>query len=120
MKRGTLATGHAQAEKLGTLTTVHAQANKHGTLTSGLAQADKLGTLTTGHAQADKSQRIFLHLQVQSSSQVDIMLLKDSFTPQISGCDIMQDGGIILCDKNNKKLKRLDSSFTIYDSEITS
>ena len=113
---GTMTAGHTQADKLETLTAVHAQADILGTLTAGHTQADILGTLTPSHAQGDKSQRNFLHLQVQSSSQVDIMLLKDSFTPQISGCDIMQDGGIILCDKTNKKLKLLDSSFTLYDS----
>ena len=115
-KLGTFTNGHAQADKLGTLTTGNAQADKLGTLMAGHAQVDKHGTLTAGHAQADKYKSNFSHLQIQSSSQVDITSLEDSFIPMISGCDILQDGGIILCDKNNKNLKLLDSSFTLNDS----
>ena len=115
-KLETLTSGHAQAHKLGTLTTDHSQADKHGTLTTCQAQADKHGALATGHTQADMSQSNVSHLEVQSSSQVDITSLGDTSIPRISGCDIMQDGGIILCDHNNKKLKLLKSSFKLNDS----
>ena len=114
-KLGTLTTGHSQSDKLGTLTTGHAQADKLGTLTTSHTQADKRGTLTTGHAQADMSQSNFSHLQVQSSKQVDITSPEDSSIPLISGCDILQDRGIILCDNSNRKLKLLDSSFALKD-----
>ena len=113
---GTLTIGHSLADKLETFTSGYAQADKLVTLTTGHAQADKHGTLTTGHAQADKLQTSFSHLQVQSSSQVDITLLEDSPVSRISGCDIMQDGGIILCDFINKTLSHFDSSFTLNDS----
>ena len=75
----------------------------------------KLGTLTTGDSRGDKSGESFPKLNVQTSSQVDIESPEDCYfnTPEISGCDIMQDGSIIVCDNTNKKVKHLDSSFTL-------
>ena len=73
-----------------------------------------LGTLTTGDSQGHKSQRkLFPKLEVQTSSQVDTESPEDIHTPQITGCDIMQDGSIIVCDKTNKKVKLLDRSFKL-------
>ena len=79
---------------------------------------DKLGTLTTaGYSQFQNSQsRLFSQISVQTSSEVDIKLSEDINSPWISGCDILQDGGVILCDRNNSKIKHLDSSFTLKDN----
>ena len=77
----------------------------------------KLGTLATSYSQGDKSQgKLFPTLKVQTSSEINVKLSRDSSTPRITGCDIMQDGSIIVCDCNNNKIKHLDSSFTLKES----
>ena len=79
---------------------------------------DKLGTLTTaGYSQSQNSQsRLFPQINVQTSFEVDIKLSEDSSKPWISGCEFLQDGGIILCDRSNDKIKLLDNSFTLKDN----
>ena len=78
---------------------------------------DKLGTLTTaGYSQSQNSQsRLFPQINVQTSSEVDIKLSEDKFNPWISGCDVLQDGGVILCDRSNEKIKLLDNKFKLKD-----
>ena len=76
---------------------------------------DKLGTLmTAGYSKADKPQsQPFTQIKVQSSSDVDIKLSEDKSSLWISGCAFF---GVILCDRNNNKIKLLDSSFTFTES----
>ena len=79
---------------------------------------DKLGTLTVArYSNADNSQcKRFPQIKFQTSSEVDIKLSEDSKIPWISGCDVLQDGGVILCDRSNNKIKLLDSSFTLKEN----
>ena len=73
----------------------------------------KLGTLTTSYSQGEKSQgKLFPNLKVQTSSQIDIKSSEDRYGYWFTGCEVMQDGSIIVCDYRDYKVKCLDSSFT--------
>ena len=56
---------------------------------------------------------VFTGLNVESVSKKDISMASDQRQPFITGCIVMPDDRIILCDWNNKNLKVLDSLFTI-------
>ena len=81
-----------------------------------MLKLDKLGNVTLDQIQTYKPKRkLFKDMKVESSSQVDIKLPRDKDTPSITGCGVLPNEQIILCDYNNKNLKRLRSSFTVKD-----
>ena len=83
-------------------------------LTDILNKLDKLGNLTVDQIQTYKLKRkSFNDMKVRSSSQVDVKLPDDKDTSYITGCDVLPNGQIILCDFNNMNLKLLHSSFTV-------
>ena len=83
-------------------------------LTDILNKLDKLGNLTVDQIQTYKLKRkSFNDMKVRSSSQVDVKLPGDKDTPYITGCDVLPNGQIILCDFSNMNLKLLHSSFIV-------
>ena len=83
-------------------------------LTDMLIQLEKLGNVTVDQIQAYKPKRkSFKGMKVKSSNQVNIKLPDDKHNPYITGCEVLPNGQIILCDFNNKNLKLLHSSFTV-------
>ena len=83
-------------------------------LTDMLNQLEKLGNVTVDQIQSHKPQRkLFTDMLVKSSNQVNIKLPDDINNPDITGCEVLPNGQIILCDYNNTNLKLLHSSFTV-------
>ena len=58
----------------------------------------------------------FSELKVKSVSHVDIKLPVDPQIPWVSGCQVVSDEQIVLCDFDNNRVKLLNSSYTIQDS----
>ena len=78
---------------------------------------NKLGFLRTGYVRADNSHcKLFPNIKVESSSWVGMKLSEDAKTPWISGCDVMQDGSVVVCDRENNKVKLIDSALILKDS----
>ena len=83
-------------------------------LTDMLNEIEKLGNVTVDQIQTYKPKRkLFNEMEVESSSQVNTKLPDDKFNPRITGCEVLPNGQIILCDHSNKNLKLLHSSFTV-------
>ena len=57
--------------------------------------------------------RLFNDMKVQSSSQVKVLLPGQPYVPNITGCEALPNGQIIMCDCENKNLRLLHSSFTV-------
>ena len=56
---------------------------------------------------------IWLDKRIRSISKVNIRIPDDSGVPTISGCCVMSDGQVVLCDWNNDQIKLLDSSYKL-------
>ena len=59
---------------------------------------------------SEKSKTVLLGRKVQSRSQVNIKAGDGEKTPLISGCTVMTNGDVVLCDIYNYKIKLLNSS----------
>ena len=69
----------------------------------------KLGNMNiSSNGAATKT--VLLGRKVQSSSQVKVKAGDDEETPWITGCTVMTNGDVVLCDRNNDKIKLLNSS----------
>ena len=53
---------------------------------------------------------VLLGRKVQSSSRVNVKAGDDTETTWITGCIVMANGDVVLCDCNNKKIKLLNIS----------
>ena len=72
---------------------------------------------TLGTVMLSENKKLFPELTVQSCSDVNIKLLEDDSCPYITGCVIMPDGNILICDRSNHKVKHLSKTHnTILDS----
>ena len=58
----------------------------------------------------EKSKTVLLGRKVQSRSQVNVKAGDDEEIPFISGCTVMANGDVVLCDCSNNKIKLLNSS----------
>ena len=88
--------------------------HRHGELAALLAKATDLGSLTDTVTETVLSKGIlFTDMNIVSSSQVDIKLPEDNYTPCISGTTFFPSGQTILCDYNNNNLKLLSSTFSV-------
>ena len=69
----------------------------------------KLGDMNISSDDA-ATQAVLLGRKVQSRSQVNVKTGDDKKTPLISGCTVMTNGDVVLCDSHNNKIKLLNSS----------
>ena len=51
--------------------------------------------------------------KIKSRSEVNVGKDDDEKYPWISGCTVMPNGHVVLCDRDNNKIKHLDDSWTI-------
>ena len=76
-----------------------------------------LGTLRVSQTQKTKTETTnFLTTKVQNSRDVQIKLPTDKGRPIITGFAFMEDGQLLVCDRNNNNIKLLNSKFDITDS----
>ena len=87
---------------------------------SAIQQKVKVGrkeSLKVSRILSKKAKRCcFTDMKVQNFSQVDINESHDKKTPWISGCDVMPDGRVILCDGHNYKVTVLNSFFIVTET----
>ena len=57
-----------------------------------------------------ETKTVLLGRKVQSRSRVNVKAGDDEETPNITGCTVMTNGDVVLCDDNNDKIKLLNSS----------
>ena len=57
-----------------------------------------------------ETKTVLLGRKVQSRSRVNVKAGDDEDTPTITGCTVMTNGDVVLCDFKNKKIKLLNSS----------
>ena len=69
----------------------------------------KLGDMNISSDDA-ATQAVLLGRKVQSRSQVNVKAGDDKETPYITGCTVMTNGDVVLCDWENNKIKLLNSS----------
>ena len=69
-----------------------------------------------------RDKRMMLGMKIQSSSRVDVRSPDDKghIATCITGCAFMPNGYAILCDRQNSKIKQLDTSFSIKELTFTS
>ena len=79
---------------------------------------DSLGSLKEQHSVSYKgtSTKIVLGLKIQSSNHYCVRLDDDKTISWISGCSFMPSGDLVLCDRNNGKVKFLDRKCKDKDS----
>ena len=61
---------------------------------------------------------MLLGKHVQSRREVNVKLDEDGNTPWITGCALMPNGNIVICDANNIRLKLFDNSW-VYQGSLT-
>ena len=71
--------------------------------------SEKLGHMNISSDDA-ATKTVLLGRKVRSSSRVNVKAGDDKRTPWISGCTVMTNGDVVLCDSNNCKIKLLNSS----------
>ena len=59
-----------------------------------------------------------LGMKVQSSNQVNVKIPDEGKKPYITGCCFMPNGQAALCDRNNSRIKTLDSSWRLKENLI--
>ena len=79
----------------------------------------ELGNLTVEYIKSHKpknSDILFTDLKIENSNQIDIRTPTDGSCPRITGCAVMPNGEILLCDCDNRNIKLLSDSFIIKES----
>ena len=61
---------------------------------------------------------VLLGKHVKSRREVNVKLDEDRITPRITGCAVMPNGNIVICDYNNDSLKLFDNSW-VYQGSLT-
>ena len=90
--------------------------NKH--IDDLLNDTNSLGSLNIlkRASQTRNDQADLLRRQIQSQRSVAVKIASDKKEPYITGCAVMSNGYVVLCDHGNSKLKLLDPSLTLKDS----
>ena len=63
--------------------------------------------------------QLLLGRKVQSGREVNVKLPADNTTPSITGCTVLSSGHIVLCDNGNPKLKVLDTTLVLQNTNFT-
>ena len=61
---------------------------------------------------------VLLGKHVQSRREVNVRLDDDTYAPYITRCVVMPNGNIVICDRNNDRLKLFDNSW-VYQESLT-
>ena len=59
------------------------------------------------------STKLLIDRKIKSRSVVNVRKDDDEYNPCITGCTVMPNGHVVLCDQRNKQIKLLDDSWTI-------
>ena len=59
------------------------------------------------------STKMLIDKEIKSHSEVDVRTHEDKRDPWISGCTVMPNGHVVLCDYQNDQIKLLDDSWAI-------
>ena len=73
-----------------------------------------LGSLKNSAERSEKT--VLLGRQILSRREVNVRLADDKKYPCITGCAVMPNGYVVICDYNNDKVKLLDNSLILTDS----
>ena len=79
-----------------------------------IAFQEVVPTLGTVNVSAPK--KLIPGLTVQSCNEIDIKLPEDDSSPFVTGCVILPDGDILLCDRRNSKITHFSKAFKVKDS----
>ena len=74
-------------------------------------KGDKQDTKLPGKSYSKGSSRMLVDRKIKSRSEVNVRTHEDKMDPWVSGCTVMPNGHVALCDNNQIKL--LDDSWTI-------
>ena len=58
----------------------------------------------------------FIKMEIENTRDIHIKLPNDQGVPRITGCTFMEDGQLLVCDRNNDNIKLLNSKLDITDS----
>ena len=99
---------------------------RNKTLDNLITEVKSLGFLRTQHEGSDRDDRplktvisgrkVLLDRNVLSRSQVRGYTDDDKTRPWITGCTVMPNGHVVLCDRSNSKIKLLDGSTSLVGS----
>ena len=82
-----------------------------------LKSVEDLGRIEpSGSGSAQQDQVVILDMVVKSTKEVDINVPNDDRSPSITGCTVLSNGHILLCDNSNKKVKLVDSEMSVKKS----
>ena len=79
-------------------------------------QSDK--NIHLGSLKMSKQNRppVLLGRQIESHRKVNVRMASDKKDPWITGCAVMANDYVVICDTNNQKLKLLDHTLALKDS----
>ena len=84
-----------------------------------LTDVKSFGTINKIEKKYGQGEKIvLLGKHVQSRRHVNVKLDEDSNNPYITGCAVMPNGNIVICDANNIRLKLFDNSW-VYQGSLT-
>ena len=66
-----------------------------------------------GKPDSTGSTKMLIDKQIKSHSEVNVRTHEDKRDPWISGCTVMPNGHVVLCDQKNYQIKLLDDSWTM-------
>ena len=76
-------------------------------------KGDKQDTKLPGKPYSKSSTRMLIDRKIKSRREVNVKTDDDKENPWISGCTVMPNGHVMLCARDNNKIKLLDDSWTI-------
>ena len=85
---------------------------EHGSDSSGKVRNEKRG------ASNQHDRVVMLGRRIHSKREVNIRMSDDKENPVISGCAVMPNDYVVLCDVANQKIKLLDPSLVLKDSQL--
>ena len=86
-------------------------------LTDMLNRMDGLGKIEAHLMRSIKQDcKVILDMKVKSAKEVNIKLSDDSNSPSTTGCAFLSNGSVLLCDCQNRKVKLLDSDWSVSKS----
>ena len=99
---------------------------RNKTLDNLITVVKSLGFLKTQHMGSDRDDRslktvfsgrkVLLGRNVLSRSQLCVKTVDDKNSPYVSSCTVMPNGHVVLCDRDNNKIKLLDGSTSLVES----